>query len=48
MFLWRPVLAKIATLQEIENHWSLLDLVIAHEVLDIQDDAEQYAIKKDS
>jgi hypothetical protein len=31
-------LAKITTLQEIEEHWSLSDLLDAHEALDIQED----------
>ena len=48
MFLWRPIIAKIATLKEIEEHWSLVDLINAHEVLDVQDDAERYAMKKDT
>lgn len=36
---------KIATLQEIEEHWSLFDLMCAHEALDVQDDAEAYSMK---
>lgn len=37
LFLWRPVLARIATLEEIERSWSLVDLLDAHEVLDLKD-----------
>jgi hypothetical protein len=33
-------MAKIATLQEIETHWSIDDLADAHEALDIQQEAE--------
>ncbi len=29
-FLWKPVLRKISSLQEIETHWSLIDLVEAN------------------
>lgn len=39
------MLAKITTLREIEEHWSLYDLLCAHEALDIQDDAEAHAMK---
>lgn len=46
MFVWRPILAQIATLQEIETHWGMLDLISAHEALDIQHDAEQHSMKK--
>ena len=35
-YLWRPVLARVATLTEIETRWSLSDLADAHEALDIQ------------
>ncbi|MCK5316397.1 MAG: hypothetical protein KAJ55_00705, partial [Anaerolineales bacterium] len=42
-FCWRPILAKITTLQEIENHWSLCDILDVHEALDIQQEAEEYA-----
>jgi len=38
----RPVLAKKATLQEIENHWSLLDLMNINEAMDIEEEIEDY------
>jgi hypothetical protein len=34
--VWRPVLAKVATLHEIECYWSLGDLMRANMALDIQ------------
>lgn len=40
--IWRPILAGIATLEEIERHWSFNDLLDAHEVLDIKEDVEEY------
>ena len=47
-WLWRPVLRKIATLEEIETHWSLTDMLDAHEALDIMDEMETYANKQAS
>jgi len=38
--VWRCVLVKIATLQEIESHWSILDLADANDALDIRDETE--------
>jgi len=35
--IWRLVLEKIATLQEIENHWTLTDLLDAHDALNYRD-----------
>ena len=37
------MLAKIVTLEEIERSWSINDLMDAHEALDIQQEAEEYA-----
>jgi hypothetical protein len=42
--VWRLVIRKIATLQEIETHYSLIDLMDANEVLDLQDRAESQAV----
>ncbi|WP_170302195.1 DUF6889 family protein [Desulfosarcina widdelii] len=36
--------ARITTLEEIETHWSLCDLADAHEALDIQSEAERWAV----
>jgi hypothetical protein len=36
----------LATLREIETHWSIDDLADAHEVLDIKAEAEQYAARQ--
>ena len=46
LYLWRPVTARIATLQEIDTHWSIDDLADAHEALDIQAEAEAKAAKR--
>ena len=46
-YLWRPVVERIATLQEIETHWSIDDLADAHEALDIQYEAQAKAAQKD-
>jgi len=45
-FLWRPVLAKVATLQEIETHYSIMDLAELHDWLDYQQDIEAAAARK--
>ena len=39
------MIAKIATLQEIETHWSIDDLEDAHEALDLQLLADMEAMK---
>lgn len=44
--MWRLVLAKVVTLQEIDGHWNLLDVAEAHEALDIQREAEEYAYQQ--
>lgn len=36
--LWRVVLSKIATLEELDTHWSLDDLVMANLALMYQDE----------
>ena len=41
--IWRLVLAQIATLQEIDCHWSLVDVLHANHLLDIQQAAEYEA-----
>lgn len=43
--IWRPVFKQLATLQEVETHWSLDDLLEAHELLNIVEDEEQRALK---
>jgi hypothetical protein len=40
------VVERIATLEEIESHWSIDDLADAHEALDIQQEAEARAYRK--
>lgn len=44
--MWRVIIEKIATLQEIETHWSLDDLVRANDVLDMKNDIENEQMKK--
>lgn len=46
LYLWRPVTARIATLHEIDTHWSIDDLADAHEALDIKTEAEAKAAKR--
>jgi len=41
--VWRCILERIATLQEIETHWSLIDLMDANDVLDARDNATDKA-----
>lgn len=36
MIIWTLVVEKIATLHEIETHWSLDDLFRAHDTLEIK------------
>lgn len=44
--MWRPIIAKVATLREIEEHYSLVDLWRINAALDAQDDAERRAHEK--
>jgi len=37
--VWRCILERIATLKEIETHWSIDDLMDANEALDVQQNA---------
>ena len=41
--VWRLVLARIATLEEIETYYDLLELLDAHEALDLQEEADAIA-----
>jgi len=40
MIIWRLVFAKMGTYTEIETEWSFLDIMEAHNVLDIKEDAQ--------
>ena len=40
------VLSEIATLQEIETHWNIIDLMDANEALDIKAEQEEYEMDK--
>jgi len=44
--LWRPVLAKRATREEIDRHWSLKDLAMCHHFMDLEDEGADYHQKK--
>lgn len=39
MAAWRVILERRATLQEIETHWSVLDLADANDALDAWNEA---------
>jgi len=41
--VWRLVMAKVATLTEIDTHWSIDDILDAGAVLDMQHHAQQQA-----
>lgn len=41
--VWRLVLEGFATLQEVETHYSLLDVFKANELLDLKRDVERRA-----
>lgn len=43
--VWRVWLSGNATLQEIEMHWSLIDLMDANDALDIQGELEAEAME---
>lgn len=40
------MIAKIATLEEVETYWSFNDVSKVHEILDVQEEAERLAIEK--
>jgi len=44
--VWRVVLAKIATLSELDTHYSFMDLVHANDALDVQEEMEREAHDK--
>lgn len=43
--IWRPVVERIATLQEINLHYDIIDLLNANESLDLREEAEYRAHK---
>ena len=43
--IWRPVLAGILTLKEIETYYDINDLWDANEALDIKEEAERRALE---
>ncbi len=46
MWIWRPILAQVATLEEIETHYSFDDLLDVNEALDVKHEAEEFYLKK--
>ncbi len=38
--MWRLVVEQVATLQEIDEHWTIEDVLDANEALDVFDDAQ--------
>ncbi len=45
-YLWRPIVYKVATLQEMDIHWSINDLADCHDAMDIRTEAEKIASDK--
>ena len=37
-FLWRLVIARLGSLREIEEEWSIVDALDAHTALDLEED----------
>lgn len=44
--MWRPILAKIVTLQELDTHWTMCDLADANEALDVQSEVDKFMADK--
>lgn len=44
--MWRLVIRKVATLEEVETYYSLVDLLDANEALDLYEKAQAEAMKK--
>jgi predicted CoA-binding protein len=45
--VWRLVSKQVASLQEIDTHWDIIDVLKANDVLDFIDDVQrQFAEKK--
>ena len=40
--IWRPILEGVATLNEIEKYWSLEDVFLANQALDVKAEAIDY------
>lgn len=45
--VWRLVLDGVATLHEIETHWSITDVLDANEALDVQADVSEWRKRTD-
>ena len=44
--IWRPILAQVTTLHEMQSHWTLTELYDCHEALDIKTEADQYYLEQ--
>jgi len=42
LFIWRPIIEGIVTLQEMDEHWTINDLADANEALDIKYEIQEY------
>lgn len=40
--MWRPIIAGVTTLHEIDEYWDINDLANANEALDIKAEIEDY------
>jgi hypothetical protein len=45
-FLWRLVINQCATLQELDTHWSIDDVMRANAVLDVKEEIETAMMPK--
>jgi hypothetical protein len=46
--VWRLVVEQVATLKEVETYYDLIDVLDAHEALDLKYDAEAQAVEEAS
>lgn len=44
--IWRPIIAKKVTLKELEEYYSLLDLELLHEAMDIEAEINELSYKQ--
>jgi len=44
--IWRPIIAKKTTLEEIERHWSVDDLADCHDAMDIDQEMQEQLAPK--
>ena len=39
-------MSSVARLEEIETHWSVVDLIDVHELLDLKEEAEEKSVRE--